>query len=224
MLLTLAESIASHICHELSNSIGACDTSLDAISLTQNPSCLDTAKLASESSITRIKYLRHLYGRNIMKIPLEQLCNMADTIIKEGRARLEVTLNKQKFDKFSQFIDLILNSEHSKLLLAFVYIANGDLPYGGIIRIDIRHEEKVNNYEIRVSSNSDEIKSRPNIYNILENDRDLEEITTRNVIAYYAKYLATEHNMKYRILAQENKIEYIFQYKFVTEDLYDKPW
>jgi hypothetical protein len=212
MLLKLAESIASHICHELSNSIGACDASLEGARVTSDFNGLDTAKLASESSISRIKYLRHMYGQNVMDLNLKQLMYMAQNLLHEGRAKLEFTFNK--LQPTNMALEILLDGVYGKLLFAFIYIANGDLAYGGNIHVDIKHDQDLSDYEICISSNSNDIKPKFNILNILSSDQDLEAITPRNATAYYAKYLSQAAGIKYRVVIFDNKIEYIFQYKY----------
>jgi hypothetical protein len=216
MLLKLAESIASHICHELSNSIGACDASLEGVRVNSNPSGLDTAKLASESSISRIKYLRHMYGHNVMDLNLKQLVHMAQNLIHEGRAKLEFTFNKSQLINVAS--EIVLDGVYGKLLFAFIYMANGDLAYGGTIHVDIKHDQDLSDYEICISSSSNEVKPKFNILNILSADQDLEAIGPRNAVAYYAKYLSQAAGIKYRVVIQDNKVEYIFQYKYNPND------
>lgn len=214
MLLKLSETIASHICHELANSIGACDACLDAL-YPANSEAFETAKLASHSSVTRLKYLRYMYGANIATLPLSELLKMPHALIKEGRTTLEVIYNNNPLTENSNdVVNLELPTVYGKLLFAFIYICHGNLPYGGTIKVVITNNINDKNGEIKISSNAEQLKIRPVIEKILQSEASMEEINSRNVVAFYANHIAKEHAIKFNTVTSDNKVEYSFAYQY----------
>jgi hypothetical protein len=96
------------------------------------------------------------------------------------------------------------------IYIAFIYIAYSDMPYGGNIEVNITLADE--NYKIKVSSVSNKIKTKRNLYQILNTLDESQDMSPGNVIAYYVKKL-TEHHKKYKILIDSNKIDYIFYAK-----------
>jgi hypothetical protein len=213
MLLKLSETIASHICHELANSIGACDACLDSVH-PSNSEAFETAKLASHSSVTRLKYLRYMYGANIAPLPLSELLKMPYALIKEGRTTLEIIYNNNPLNENSNdIVNLELPATCGKLLFAFIYICHGNLPYGGTIKVEISHSLANQSGEIKISSNSKQIKLRPAIEKILHSEVGLEEMNSRNVVAFYANHIAQDGGVKFNTVTTEEKVEYSFSYQ-----------
>ena len=221
MLLKLSENIASHICHELANSIGACDTCLESFA-SSGPEGFSTAKMASQSSVSRLKYLRYMYGYNVSPAKLCELATMAHALIKEGRAKLEFTLNGEPFiDNLDDKKNFRFHTTEGKLLFAFIYIAHGDLPYGGTIKVNINHDNERAENEMTIVSTSENLKLRPAVYNVLTNENiDADELNSRNVVVYYARLCSFENDIKYRLVVTENKVEYILPYRHMRGDSY----
>ena len=215
MLLKLSENIASHICHELANSIGACDTCLESFA-SSGPEGFATAQMASQSSVNRLKYLRYMYGYNVAPALLSELATMANALIKEGRTKLEFTLNGKPFiSSLDDKSNFRLNTADGKLLFAFIYISHGDMPYGGVIKVDIEYNNERAANEIKISSTADNIKLRPNLYKVLQDEEiTFDELSSRNVVVYYARHLGRDNGLKYRVVVTEDKVEYIFPYSY----------
>lgn len=221
MLLKLSENIASHICHELANSIGACDTCLDSF-VSSGPEGLATARMASQSSVNRLKYLRYLYGYNVAPALIYELAGIASALIKEGRTCVEFNLNGLPFNgEIEKKANFRLDTADGKLLLAFIYISHGDMPYGGVIQVDIEHNPDRQHNEIKVSSKSDQLKFRDNVYQVLQSQEvSSDDVSSRNVMVYYARELAVSSDIKYRVVVTQGKVEYIFPYKYISGDQY----
>jgi hypothetical protein len=213
MLIQLSENISSHICHELANSIGALDSNLEFLGSESlyAKEALEIVKQASAHSVNKLRYFRQLYGSNARHSNLGELVKLAECMFKGAVSKLK--FNSNGFD--NMHLDII----PSKLLLSFIYIAHGDLPYGGFIDIEISPESGSEIYQIRVSSNSEKLKPRPNINKILVGLEPLEEMSPRNVIAYYVKYLTDKQPDKFKIIMSPQKIDYIFTATNVIEKL-----
>jgi hypothetical protein len=204
MLLKLVENVASYICHELANSIGALDSNLEFLE-NENPyrqEALEIVKQASQHSVSRIKYLRSLYGSKQKTSYIEEIIDLATGILAGTHSLLNFNS--------PEFKDVHLEVIDEKLLLAFIYIAYSDMPYGGNIEVNITLADE--NYKIKVSSVSNKIKTKRNLYQILNTLDESQDMSPGNVIAYYVKKL-TEHHKKYKILIDSNKIDYIFYAK-----------
>ena len=106
-------------------------------------------------------------------------------------------------------------------MFAFIYIAHGDLPYGGTIKVDINHNNERGENEIIIASTSENIKLRPSVYKVLQ-DKEIsaDDLNSRNVVVYYARCSAMDNDIKYRVVVTDNKVEYILPYKYMTSDNY----
>lgn len=207
MLIKLSENISSHICHELANSIGALDGNIEFLESDNEYAneALSIIKQASSHSVFKLRYLRQLYGFNSSPQHLETLIKLSEDAFKSAVSKLKFNINTSEQIKF----DLL----SGKLFLAFIYIAYGDMPYGGYIDININHDSSSDINEVRISSISEKLKIRPNIHEILTGVDLIDEMSPRNVLAFYIKHLASEEKHRYKIVISQNRIDYIFQYK-----------
>jgi hypothetical protein len=206
MSLKLAQNISSYICHELANSIGVLDGNIEFLG-TDNPyqeDAIDLIKHASKHSVARLRYLRTLYGTKQTPSRIQEIINLAAQILSDTHSALH-------FDS-PEFQDAYLEAIDEKLLLAFIYIAHSDMPYGGDIEAKITLTDS--GYKIKISSISDKIKTKNNLYQILNDTNVGDNISPTNAIAHYVKYL-TQGAQKYKILINSGKIDYAFNAKIL---------
>jgi hypothetical protein len=204
-IIQLSENISNHICHELANSIGALDGSIEFLEdETYRDEALQNIQKASHSSVSRLKYLRQMYGFGSHRLPLNYLTSLAKEMFRDSVAKLVFN--------YDETLQIALGSTASKLFLAFVYISHGDMPLGGTINVMITYDEKMHDCEIKISSISDKIKKdRKYIYEILAGVEPFDPISYRNVLAYYVRYLADNHNKKYTVEERDGSVNYLFK-------------
>ncbi len=206
MSLKLSQNIASYICHEMANSIGALDGNMEFLD-SDNPyqkDALDIIRHASRHLVSRVRYLRALYGSKTTSSSLGEIMNLAAEVFVDTRSLFNFNIPELK--------NADLNDLDAKLLLAFIQIAHSDMPFYGSIEVNVTLVDS--GYKIKVSSVSSKIRTKDNLYQILNNADVEQSISPANVVAYYVRQLSQEPQ-KYKILINPGKVDYIFYAKIL---------
>ena len=212
--IKLAEYIASHICHDLANSIGAADNSIDYVLDLSNivKEDLETAKLASRSSVSRICFLRQLYAYSPAEMRLSELINLIQQRFTSDKITFAFEANT--VDKKIKLPDIL-----SKLLCAFSYISHKNIPRGGELSIDVKYHAKDDLFEFCVSSSGQNLLIKQVLAEVLDSKARQVDISHENVVAYYLLQLIDQNNINYRIDKGSQTLAYTFTSK-ITAQLY----
>lgn len=182
--LRVAELLASRLCHDLVGPVGAVNNGLELLEDGLDDMGDEALKLAMDSAgraAKALQYYRFAYGMAGSRVGgrLDELRDLAANFLDTGKLKLTWTLPEQ-FDEAPDGL--------GKLLLNMVLLGHEALPMGGAL--DVAVTPGSGGLEARVVAAGERVGLRDETKAALAEGASVDDLTPRNVQAYFARLMA----------------------------------
>lgn len=208
--LELCELIAARFSHDLAGPIGALNNGLDFLeesNLDMRKKAIDLISESSKEALARLKFFRQVYGTtsNTGEANLGLLKELTLDLFFHTKIKIEWE------DKYAEGCEIAISSKLGKLLLNLILLCSSTLIYGGNIKIIL---EKVGEVKrLKVVGHAEQMKLDQDITRILNEDININDVTSRNIQIFYTKLCAESLEAKISIEKNDdNNIYFIADY------------
>ncbi|MFQ5773276.1 MAG: histidine phosphotransferase family protein [Kiloniellaceae bacterium] len=183
--LRVAELLASRLCHDLVGPVGAVNNGLELLEDEDGADMAqDALRLAADSArraATALQYYRFAYGMAGSRIGGDpgELRQLTANFLANNKIALEWSVPEPLADT---------PEDLGKLLLNLVLLGEESLPIGGTLSVAVRNGP--GGLEASVAASGDHAALRDDIPPVLAHGAGPDDLTPRNVQAYFARLLA----------------------------------
>lgn len=187
---TMAEMLATKLCHDLTGPIGAVNNGAEFISDEEFSMQGDALQLITDSAreaSVRLQFYRQAYGsiKGSGEVSLGEKKQLVSAFFKSSRIQVDWP------DMYADAGGVSLAQRTSRLMLNMIMIVAATMIKGGTLRIRIEQDgdaEKV----ITVAAVADVIKADSEVTKILDHAPDAPEMSPKNVQVYFTASLVNE--------------------------------
>ncbi len=187
--LSVAQLLCSRLCHDLVGPIGAVNTGLELIDegLDADGKALELIAQSGREATRRLAFFRIAFGLGAGTggaASLTEAQELAAGLLAEGKVDLDWPENADAGPQGSVLSAVV------KVVLNMVLMASESLPRGGTV--GVRFADLPEGLGVAVTAEGKGAKLRDDIATAVADGARAEEITARNVHAYFAQVLARD--------------------------------
>lgn len=187
---TMAEMLATKLCHDLTGPIGAVNNGAEFISDEEFSMQGDALQLITDSAreaSVRLQFYRQCYGaiKGSGEVSLGEKKQLVAGFFKSSRIQVDWP------DMYADAGGVSLAQRTSRLMLNMIMIVAATMIKGGIMHIRIEQDGDVEKL-ITITAEADVIKADAEVLKILDKAPDAPEMSPKNVQVYFTASLVNE--------------------------------
>ena len=183
--LQVAELLASRLCHDLVGPVGAVNNGLELLEdeddAEMSREALNLAADSAERAAVALQYFRFAYGMAGSRVGgnLDELRDLSVKFLAKHKISVDWAVSDQAGE---------LPEDLGKLLLNMVLLGAETLPMGGKVGVEV--DAGAGSLEARVVTTGERAAARDDMAPALADDARPEDLTPRNVQAYFTRMVA----------------------------------